>query len=383
MVYEKYKESGNLTVFGGRFTMGKLSIKLPKFVTTVGQESVVFPVTPYIGNNLMSGGLNFGPNFHRSLGKFGVLSYAPLIQLGGQNIESTSTSGIGVGAQIGLRNQRLQANLAYGSNSDLLVGDLRYKISRTMKFQAGINRYLEDGLYGYRRAQAIAEVIDNRGTNKIPFLANLNFRTSGGWARDNPQLLNLTPSYAELFTQPTTTQTTSAFRLQEHISASTHPLFKLGNEKYGLSSNLSGGLGLRYYSTGDAMAMAQVGPNLEVFADRLKMRLGYTQSAVRGESPFVFDEFIQGSRSAYVSGAFKLNNYVTLGGSVGYNLVDRLAYSRTLSAAIGPEDFKIFLTRDFISGNQRFGFDVLIGNRIPFQRLILKGAPDHGQLGGI
>lgn len=118
-------------------------------------------------------------------------------------------------------------------------------------------------------------------------------------------------------------------------------------------------------------------------ADRLKLRLGYTQSVIRGESPFVFDQFIQGTRSTYVSAGYKVSKYLTVGGSIGYNLVDKLSYSRSLTAAIGPEDFKVLLTRDFLRGTQRVGFDVLYGSRIPFNRLVLKGSPDHGQLGGI
>ncbi|PZM81365.1 MAG: hypothetical protein DKT66_19315 [Candidatus Melainabacteria bacterium] len=387
MVYERYKDHDNLTVFGGRMMFGKLGVKLPKFTATVGQENnVVFPITPYIGNNMMSGGLNLGPNFHRSLGKYGVLSYAPLIQLGGRRLEGTTseTKNLpGVGAQIGFQNQRLQAHLAYGSNSDLLIGDLKYKISRTTRYQGGVNRFMEDGLFGFRRARILSEFVDLRSTNKIPFLSSLSFRTAAGWAQDNPQLINLTPEYAKLFNKSTSTKTVSAYRFSETLSASTHPLFKIGNEKYGVSSNLSGGLALRYYSTGDAMAMAQIGPNVEAVADRFKIRVGYTQSAIRGESPFVFDQFIQGTRSAYVAGGFRVSKYLTLGGSVGYNFIDKLAYSKSMTAAIGPQDFKLLLSRDFLTGNQRMGFDLIYGQQIPFNRLVLKGSPDHGQLGGI
>ena len=55
----------------------------------------------------------------------------------------------------------------------------------------------------------------------------------------------------------------------------------------------------------------------------------------------------------------------------------------TITAAIGPPDFKVLLSRDFLRGINRFGFDVLYGQPIPFNRLVLKGSPDHGQLGGI
>lgn len=387
MVYERHKERGNLTIFGGRMMFGKLGVPMPKFTATVGkQNEVTFPVTPYIGNNMLTGGTNIGPNFHTAVGKFGQLNWAPLLQLGGRRLDGRATttgSGIGMGGQVGFTGKRLQAHLAYGTNTNLLVGDLRYRIYKNFRLQSGINRFMDDGMFGYRRARLIAEVVDDHSIRGIPFLTGINFRTSFGWAQDNPQLINLTPEYADLFNKKATTKFNSAYRLQEHISAATHPIFKIGTDKYGLSSNLSGGLAMRAYSTGDAMMMAQVGPNLEVALDRLKGRVGYTQSAIRGKSPFVFDQFIQGQRSCYVAGDVKINKYLTLGGSMGYNLVDKLAYSKTITAAIGPQDFKVLLSRDFLRGINRFGFDVLYGQPIPFNRLVLKGSPDHGQLGGI
>ncbi len=387
MVYEQYLDHDNLTIFGGRMQFGQLGIPLPKFKATIGQENnITFPVTPYMGNNLMSGGLNLGPNFHKSIGKYGVLSYAPLIQLGGKRLDgrtTTTNNYPGLGAQVSYRGPRLTAHLAYGSNSNLLIGDLKYKINNKTRFQGGINRYLEDGLFGYRRARAIAEFVDTRSTSKIPFLSSVSLRSAAGWAQDNPQLINLTPQYAKLFTTTPSTKIVSAYRLSESISASSHPLFKLGNEKYGLSSNITGGLGFKAYSTGDTMAMAQIGPNLEAVANKFKIRLGYTQSAIRGQSPFVFDQFIQGTRSVYVQGGYKVSKYLTLGGSVGYNMIQKLAYTRTVTAAIGPQDCKLLLSRDFLTGNQRMGFDLLMGNPINFNRLVLKNTADAGKLGGI
>lgn len=387
MVYERHKETGNVTVFGGRLMFGKLGVPLPKFVTTVGKEDVVsFPITPYLGNNMLVGGLNLGPNFHHQIGKFGQLNWAPLVQLGGRRLDGTATetgTGIGMGAQVGFTGQRLQAHLAYGTNTNLLVGDIKYQATRNLKLHSGINRFLDDGMFGFRRARLIAEAVDNRRLNGIPFITGINFRTSFGWAQDNPQLINLTPEYSDLFDKTSSTKLVSGYRLQEHITASTHPIFKLGNDKYGLSTNLFGGLALRGYSSGDSMVMAQVGPNLEVALNRLKGRVGYTQSAVRGQSPFIFDQFIQGQRSCYMAGDIKINKYLTVGGSVGYNLIDKLAYSKTLTAAIGPEDFKVLLSRDFLRGVNRFGFDVIYGGTSQVNKLVLKGRPDYGQLGGI
>jgi hypothetical protein len=51
--------------------------------------------------------------------------------------------------------------------------------------------------------------------------------------------------------------------------------------------------------------------------------------------------------------------------------------------AVGPEDFKILGSYEFISGYNRLGFDVISGTPIDFKKLVVKGSPDAGQLGGI
>jgi hypothetical protein len=54
-----------------------------------------------------------------------------------------------------------------------------------------------------------------------------------------------------------------------------------------------------------------------------------------------------------------------------------------MTCAIGPQDFKLLLSRDMLRGTNRFGFDLLYGAPVNFQKLIMKGSPDAGQAGGI
>ena len=46
----------------------------------------------------------------------------------------------------------------------------------------------------------------------------------------------------------------SSYRFSESISANNHPLFKGGNEKYGVSTNMAGGVALSNFATGNGMA---------------------------------------------------------------------------------------------------------------------------------
>jgi hypothetical protein len=110
---------------------------------------------------------------------------------------------------------------------------------------------------------------------------------------------------------------------------------------------------------------------------------GYTLANVKGSSPFVFDEYIQGSQSTYVQGDYRVSKYLTLGGLYGYSLSSKLPYAEQIQAAVGPQDFKFIVGTDVIRGNYKFGFDMLYGAPIPFNNLVVKGSPDQGQLGGI
>lgn len=388
MIYERYKEQGNLTVIGGRMEMGAFTFPMPKFTMTTGNDSkVTFPVTFIAGNNMQVGGFNIGPRFNYQIGKTGVLSWAPLIQVGGTTIDgagSSKSGGLGVGAQVGYINDRLSTHLGYGSVSNLLVADFKAAVYKNVKVQAGINRFLDDGMFGTRRAHLDLEAIDNHSISCIPFIQLLNFRTSAGWAQDDPQLLNLTPQYKQLFgSAANTTVMNKAMKYQEQITAETHPLFSIGDTSFGAKSYIYGGVALRDYSTGQASTIGQLGPVLDLYLRRVRLQTGYTQSAARGSSPFVFDQFIQGSRSTYISGDVKLAKWVTVGGSYAYNMDDKLAYGKALTAAVGPEDFKVVGSYDLIRGTNRIGFDILYGAPIPFDKLVLKGRPDQGQLGGI
>jgi len=390
MVYEKYKtEGGNLTVFGGRMQMGSFGVPVPKFTANISKEenSVLFPVSPSLTNNLQIGGMHIGPKFSNAIGKKGILSWSPMVQLGGRNLDGTKSSdgtGVGLSGRVSYESKRMKFNLAAGSVNHLMVGDFNYNIRKGLRFDAGVNRFLEDGVYGFRRPRLAAELVDNHTVSKVPFLSAVKFRTSAGAYQDNPQLINLNPEYAELFGGPkTSTVFNSAFKVQEQITAVTHPIVNVGNDKWGVKSYIFGGVAARGYSTGDRGALGQVGPIVDLRLNRLRLQSSYTQSAVRGSTPFVFDQFIQGQRSCSLFGDIKVSKYLTLGGGLGYNLNNKLFYQKSISAAIGPEDFKVLVSRDMIRGMNRVGFDLLYGAPIPFEKLVLKGASDHGQLGGI
>jgi hypothetical protein len=382
MTYEKYKETGNLTVFGGKLMFGQFGVPLGKFTATVAQGEqgrLCFPVVPFFSNNLMVGGANIGPMFNHMLPGNRTFSWAPLVQYGGR-IDGTEGKNIGAGFRLSYHDPKLSGNLAYGSVSNLLVGDLRYRFNERDSFQSGINRYLPAGLFGVQRARAIAELVDMRGVGNIPFLQGVAVRSSLAAASDNPSLLNQTPQYKQLFTV-NHGNIVNGFRWQEQIMTTTHPLLAFGNQKYGATTNIFGGVSGAAYSSGSHMAMGEIGPVVNVYFNRLRLMASTLKAGVNGQSPFVFDQYIQGATSSQLGGSLKVCKYLDLGGNLGYNWTNKMAYQKSICAAIGPDDFKFLISHDTIRGIQRYGFDFFYGQPIAFNKLIMKGVADQGQLG--
>ncbi len=388
MVYEKYKDEGNLTIFGGKIMFGSFGVPLPpKFVCTIGGDTkVMFPgiglpgQQPVVRRNQLRSGFQY-PHWQT-----GVLMWSPMIQLGGRTAVTgtSSTSNIGLAGQVAFTNYFMGAHFGYGSVSNLPVADFKARIRKQLKVQLGLNRYLDDGMFGTRRAAKLAEVVDNHAIKNLPFMASINFRSSAGWAQDNPLLVQQSAQYAKLFgSAANSTVQHQAFKIQEQITATTHPIISVGNSKYGLKTYMYGGVAARGYSTGQSSLIAQAGPVLDVYLDRIRFQTGYTQSKVSGSSPFVYDQFIQGTQSTFLSGDVKICRYLTLGGSLGYNMQDKLFTTKAITAAIGPDDFKLLLFDNIVQGNYKVGFDVLYGQPVPFSKLVLKNTPDQGQIGGI
>ena len=389
MVYEKYQDGGQLTVFGGQLQFGNFDvpIPLPKFKMNVSEDNsrVIIPITPMITNLLQSGGTSIGPAFNFAEGKTGVLTVAPLWQFGGHPLEGVKTRTSGPAFRIDYKSKKTVAHLAYGSVTNFIVADYKHFFNKNLKFQSGINRYLEDGLFGVDRARLKAEFVHNKTLPLIlPGIASINFRSAGGWYQDNPTLVNQSSALQRLYgVQSPFAGKVGAFRISEQVIAQTQPIVYVGDNKYGAKMFFFGGACARGYSTGDHLLLAQTGPVIDFRLNRVNLRTGYTQSVFSGHSPFIFDQFIQGTRSVYAGGDVKLSKWLMVGGTYGYNLSNKDPYQKTICAAIGPQDFKILLSRDMVRGLNRYGFDILFGQPVPFNKLIVKATPDSGQLGGI
>lgn len=388
IIYEKYKEQNNITIFGGKLMFGNFGVPLPpRMVLTGGTKEMraVMPITPLLCNNMQMGGTSLGPQFNYSVGRNGVFSWAPLLQLGGSRVpkDDPNHHSIGAGVRLGYVSDKVVAHMAYGSNSNMLVAEYKYRFNDHWRFVSGVNRYLEDGIFGYNRARLRGELVYKKGIGNVPFMQSVNFYSSAGVAQDNPALLNQTPDLKGLYNLSGNPGKVFGFRIQQQVTAISQPIFSIGDSLNSVKMYFYGGAGGKAYSTGDTLGLIQAGPVLDTRLNRLRLQLAYTQSGEAGKSPFVFDQFIQGTKSTTVNGDIRVCKYLTLGGQLGYNLDAKALYQKTLKLAVGPDDFKFLFSYDTLTGYERFGFNILCGSPVNYDRLVLKAGPDTGKLGGI
>ncbi len=215
----------------------------------------------------------------------------------------------------------------------------------------------------------LAELVDNhRLKQKIPFISGVNFRTSAGVMQDQATLVTSNAGLAKLYCTAIQTMKAqpSAGCVEERLTASSVNLFALDNDRYGVKSYLFGGAAVGHYSTGQSRSLGQYGPQLDVRLNRFHFNTGYTQAAIRGSSPFYLDQYLQDSLSMPIAGDIKLAKWLRVGGGYGYYLHHKAAYTKTIFAAFGPDDFKLLINRDVLNKVNRFGFDILYGQTVEF-----------------
>ncbi len=139
-----------------------------------------------------------------------------------------------------------------------------------------------------------------------------------------------------------------------------------------LSSNVGGDGSLRFYGTGDFLSVVRYGPALQARIENIAFELGYLFANIGGQSPFLFDQFIDGSQSVVFDGDYKINRWLSVGTFLNYN-INKDKFSRNqVRTEFGPKDFKLRMSYDTILNQIGFGFNVLFGEPVKFDTLNVK-----------
>lgn len=369
IVYESEKEIKNLTIYKARIHFKHFSVPAtPKLVLTVNADNNVRSaplITPTVGTQGALGGFALGPSFNFNITKYHVVSLSPFAQVG-------DGADFGVGGKVALVGPSTNAEFGYGSLKDRFFGKFYQNIfSEKTKLRLGWNQYFDNGFLGNTLPQFEVGIVDRRSI-KVPFTeGGLSFRTTANWARVDPEIL---PSQFREFQHDAGDPKdfrNNAFKVEEQLSLVTKPIFKLGTEKFNTALRLRTRNAVRIYTTGDFQGIFTGGPLLDNVIGPFAFEAGYDQGAVQGESPLLYDQFIQGKQSIWLDGDLRLGEWLSLGGFGSYNLKAEELIERQIRAKFGPKDFKMLISWDLLRQRSQFGLNFLFGQPVDFERFVI------------
>lgn len=369
IVYDGTKKLNNLTIYGGKLHFKNFSLPAyPKFRTTVSSDPNVRSaplIAPTLGTQGVLGGFAVGPNFNFNVTDYHILSLSPFVQIG------SGADNYGVGGKIGFHGPNSSIEGAYGSLKDRFILRAVQRIGKSTQLRVAHNQYLDDGFIGSTLTKYVFEVVDRRRM-KFPFTeSGLNFRTSLGWVETDP---GLAPTRYKNFLAEAGNENKfrkSAFKFQEQINIISKPIIKFGNERFNTALRVRTRDAFRLYSTGNVQGVITGGPLIDNTVGPLSFEVGYVQGFVKGKSPLIYDQYIQGMQSIALDGDLRIFEGLTLGGYSTYNIKSGDIIEKQIRAKVGPKDFKMLVNWDALRQQTQFGLNFLFGQPVDFERFVI------------
>jgi len=345
-------EKSLISIRNATIRVGKIKVaSIPSLeLSTDNQITRIETMLPEMGYTRDLGGY-FGPSHVFNIPNGSTLKVSPLLMAG------TGDSKFGFGGMARYTSFTNKTEIAYGTLKDKLVLRGEQKLfSPYTKLRYGSNSYIDDGIFGDKKARYLAEIVDER---KLGSAMNFDLftRASAGYAED----------YGRSFG-------TGRFKLQGDL-INDKPLFSIKNDL--LQFRLHSQFDVSVYGNGDTFALLRAGPRFDSKIGRLKLTSTYFQAGIHGQSPFEFDRYDQGRSNLIVGGEYKLTNYLDIGHIRNLNLTrdrydGRLSTESQFYARVGPEDFKFKLGYDTVRKRSTFGLDLMLGSgrtALDFDRL--------------
>lgn len=291
----------------------------------------------------------------------------------------------GFGGALKYHNTYNSTELGYGSANEIFFMRGIQRLDDNLFLQYAANSYIDEWFLGARMPKYMAEVYyDKKFVNKN-FLAqgmDLEFRHRFGFglAEDNDRNF-----YGEKINSNgiSTTRTRYMAELRQGIYSYTNEEKRMA---FDFSLAMQGSAAL--YGTGDTQFIGRFGPRVHVQYKNWMQDLGYFIAGYSDESPLPrYDRYRYGHQSVYLTEAFRINKYLSVGWSGNINLSDdapngKMFQENRFIVALGPDDCKISLGYDFVRQTTYFGFNVAFdtkGTTVNYQKLEIKNPERLGK----
>ena len=370
--YDNTRKTNNLRIKGAKVWMNNgLSLPAPfDITTTVGDAADTKFKGPVIGTRERIGGFAIGPRYFFDVDK-GVFSLVPVLQLGnGRRV------GAGLIGTFNTPGDTTAIMAGYGTLYQRPIFSVHQEIfDKYLQVNALVNQFKKDSIFGSSLVGQSYELSSDFKL-KLPFMDDRGMRIRGaaGWAKDNNELFSNQRREQLAAERPGDNLAIehSGFRSEIETAFYTQPMIRRGNELYNFSLRARAQAAARYYGTGDFMTIARFGPSIEARIDNLTFELAYLFASVTGESPFLFDQFIDGSQSVVLDGDYRVNKWLSLGTLFTYNLSREQFVRNEVRTEFGPHDMKLRLSYDTVLNQLAIGFNAIYGEPVKFDKLKVK-----------
>ena len=371
ILYDQTKKQNNLKIQGARIAINdKLSIPSPiELTTTVGETANTRFRGPVIGQRERIGGFALGPRFYKSFGS-NTFALAPVLQLGndfgfgGGAIASFNTPGDTTAIMAG-----------YGSLENRFILNAHQQLGWGFETNALVNQFNRNQMFSNSQIKQNYELAHRLRVNHWLFdERGAQIRSIAGYVEDNVDLFSSERRDDLLGARADESGIRGSagaegFRFEESIQFYTNPLFRLGNEGFNVALRLRNAGSLRFYDTGDINVINRFGPAIEASFDKLQFEIDYLYAAIGGESPFIFDQFVDGNHALVFDGDLEINKWLTIGAFTNFNMDDNEITQNQLRAEFGPEDFKFRASYDTVRNQVGFGLNMIFGEPIKYDEL--------------
>lgn len=291
----------------------------------------------------------------------------------------------GFGGALKYHNTYNTTELGYGSASDIFFMRGYQRLDDNLFLQYSANSYMDEWFLGARMPKYMAEVYyDKKFLNK-DFLApgkDLQFRHRFGIGimEDNDRNF-----YGERINSNGISTTRTRYMAELRQS-----LYNYTNEEQRIAFDFSVAMqgSAAVYGTGDTQFIARFGPRFHIQYKNWMQDVGYFIAGYSDNTPLPrYDMYRYGHQSVYLTEAFRINKYLSVGWSGNINLSDdapngKMFQENRFIVAFGPDDCKISLGYDFVRQTTYFGFNVAFdtkGTTINYKKMEIKNPERLGQ----
>ena len=291
----------------------------------------------------------------------------------------------GFGGAVKYFNTFNRTELGYASAADIFFLKGIQRLDDHLYLQYASNSFMDEWFLGRQMPKYMAEVYYDRGYTTKDFLTkgmNLGFRHrfGVGLMEDNDRNF-----YGERLKSGgiSTTRFRYMAELNQHIWGYTDEERRIA-ANFGIVMQGSAAV----YGTGDTQFIGRVGPRLHLQYKNWMQDVGYFLSGYSDHTPLPrYDTYRYGHQSVYLSEAFRLCKYLSVGWAGNINLSDdapngKMFQENAFLFSIGPDDLKITLGYDFVRQTTYFGFNVAFdtkGTTVTYKKMEIKNPERLGK----